>query len=757
MYHMRFHTSHLDRPFLSLLASHLSATHPTNSDLPEYHLVTTPARNEASRLLDLGYHVIPLQYKSKSPGYPNWQNLLLGPDRHDEQFPPDKQFNLGILLGTEVSDGVFLHAVDVDSDDEQILLRVRHALPPCPQKRGLKGFTAFVSRHESNTKKVFRLKAPLKGQIEVLGKGQQTVLPPSLHPDTHDEYVWLTNPLPAPGSLNFIDSSHLDELGLIAADPEAKVFLLNEMQWLGPNKGGNVDDTVLHVSAYLVSRGWTDDQIVARIRLATRRMLRDNPVKDQWDEALFEKRLLNVIESARAKGYDLPKKKRNPSRAERRVDAVYSFAELHGGYASFWNDAGTLRNYKDGIWAAIPNEVLTHMIFNHIIPMGGFDGSDIDACVKLLKAGARQYERKVGHMVACENGALDLRTGILHPFDPDHYLVAKLPFAHDPNATCPTYDAFVRDMLSREEDEELDIPAPTPDELEASVAAFNEFIGLSLVPDNTFRKALILIGPTSSGKSTVQKLMASFFPRSAVSAVSMSKIQDQRYAYSLKDTLINMTSEMGHDTYVDEETFKNMISGDEMEFRRLNEQSSLSACRARFFIACNSMFKTRDSSGAMEERLIILRTRGPVPPEQRDRLLLEKLMDERQGILNRLMLAYRDLRKRGKFDPPRYQRKELAAFTSDNRPVMQWIEERTHEGQKRLDASHEYTIGRGTPSSELYSDYLQWAQANGMKPMSSVTWGKECKNLGYPGKMKRMGGVLMRARDLHLLQGKNSF
>lgn len=730
--------------------------------------MTEQTRSEASRLLSLGYHVIPLEYKAKRPGYPDWQHLFLSPSDLDVHFPSGKQFNLGVLLGTEVADGVFLHAIDVDFDEPDLLTRVRAALPPCPQKRGRKGFTAFVACRSSLTKKLYRVAAPdgsaaaknKFGAIEFLGKGQQTVLPPSLHPDTHDEYVWLTDPIGAPQALPYIDSHTLDELELIARRSDVKLFMLNDMAFLGRGKGGNAHDTLLHATAAMVERGWTDEQIEARVRLAIKQMLARSPVPDEWDDREAMRRVKEMVESARKKGYDQPKAKRRVTKADQRVAALQSFVEQYGGMDMFWNDRGSLRHYEDGVWNIVDDDRIRHKIHHFIIPMGGFDHSDIESVLNLLYSGARNYDRGPSHLIGMQNAVLNIKDNVLLPHSPDHHLISKAPFDYDPHATCPTYEAFIHGFFNRPPDPEKGIPEPTEDEIQRAIGCYEEFMGLSLIPDSRFEKALIMRGQPGSGKSTIMNLSTQFHSTEATSAVSLSRIQDDRYSWPLKDTLLNVTAEMSTNTWVDEEVFKKFVSGDLHDFRQMRENTVKARCTARFLVVCNELFKIRDPSGAVERRMIILETGRPVPEEGRDINLYSKLQAELPGIFNRFVAAYKNLVERGRFDPPNYVKQELKAFTEANSPVFMWYQERTNEGHKKhMDPDHRLpTTHDCTPSTELYVDYVQWAEMNGQKPMNNVNWGSVLVQMGFPARLKRVGGAVTRARPLTLLsvsQGKD--
>ena len=85
-------------------------------------------------------------------------------------------------------------AVDLDFEDHTMWQRYRDLLPADGQvveRRGKKG-SALYFRCEPNTISTTRFKLS-SGGIDVQAHGTQTVIPPSIHPDTGKPYVWLSD------------------------------------------------------------------------------------------------------------------------------------------------------------------------------------------------------------------------------------------------------------------------------------------------------------------------------------------------------------------------------------------------------------------------------------------------------------------------------------------------------------------------------------------------------------------------------------
>jgi hypothetical protein len=90
-------------------------------------------------------------------------------------------YNIGLPLGQRG-----LVAIDIDTDDPAHIAQIIACLPPIrAAKRGKRGFTAFFLTDGD------RIPTQRLGLVEVLSHGTQTVIPPSIHPDTGEAYVWL--------------------------------------------------------------------------------------------------------------------------------------------------------------------------------------------------------------------------------------------------------------------------------------------------------------------------------------------------------------------------------------------------------------------------------------------------------------------------------------------------------------------------------------------------------------------------------------
>lgn len=124
-------------------------------------------------------NLITVPLNGKFPFRKNWQDTTAKQVETLVTLKSTEKSNIGILLG-KVS-GII--ALDIDKDDKKVLDKA----PKSPLvKKGKKGETRFFKYSGELSRKYHHL------GYEVLSEGNQTVLPPSVHPEINKPYVWLS-------------------------------------------------------------------------------------------------------------------------------------------------------------------------------------------------------------------------------------------------------------------------------------------------------------------------------------------------------------------------------------------------------------------------------------------------------------------------------------------------------------------------------------------------------------------------------------
>ncbi len=158
----------------------------------------TPVQQAAQEALDRGMVPVPLKEGTKSPTVPGWAQMTR--ERYHsrpvgEEFAPGS--NLGLVLGP-ASGGL----VDIDLDHPEMARIARLIFPPTAMKHGRTGFSLshlWYRVTDTPPAKTVQWVDPTidSGKrviLELRSTGGQTMIPPSVHPDTQEPLQWLGQP-----------------------------------------------------------------------------------------------------------------------------------------------------------------------------------------------------------------------------------------------------------------------------------------------------------------------------------------------------------------------------------------------------------------------------------------------------------------------------------------------------------------------------------------------------------------------------------
>lgn len=266
----------------------------------------------ALALLEKGYVPLRLEPNEKYTKAQGWSTDT--PTETSLRRAFARPSNLGVRMGDPAHDGTAIVAIDVDIEEIALIRCVEKAIGvKVPTKRGKKGYTYFVriDREVKSHKINWYRNSKKTPAIDILARGAQTVLPPSIHPETGQPYRW-----EAGQPLHLVDirtlpvfgPALLDEIKGFAKNPDDLIHALNDMEWAGVGGGGNTHDTCVMAVGAMVARQWTDEDIQARVQRAKQEACEAAGLPYNWPEA--DRVIQEWIDSARDKKFDQTTRKR---------------------------------------------------------------------------------------------------------------------------------------------------------------------------------------------------------------------------------------------------------------------------------------------------------------------------------------------------------------------------------------------------------------------------------------------------------------
>jgi putative DNA primase/helicase len=301
-----------------------------------------------------------------------------------------------------------------------------------------------------------------------------------------------------------------------------------------------------------------------------------------------------------------------------------------------------------------------------------------------------------------ENGLLDWETQVLKPHDPQYASKIRIPITYDPDATCPTIDKFFNEVLP-----------------EDTLELIEELFGYCLIPTTRFEKAFMLIGPGQNGKSVFLNLLTQFISKEHIANETLQDLAGNRFRKAeLAGKLVNIFADLSSTALIDTGYFKALVSSDDISVERKNKDPFKLQNTARMIFSANEIPKSRDNTNAYFRRWRIIRFPNAIAEAKVDTELLEKLVIELPGLLNRAIHGLQRLFTQKKFSEPASCIRELERYRQDNDTVRSFV-------RNDCIADPSNKVGKVT----LYDSYRSWCQVNGGKPVSSARFNERIKDI----------------------------
>ena len=294
--------------------------------------------------------------------------------------------------------------------------------------------------------------------------------------------------------------------------------------------------------------------------------------------------------------------------------------------------------------------------------------------------------------------------------------MSQLPIDYDPDATCPAFIKFLREILEPE-----------------YIGTVAKLLGYLLYRKSVFHKAFMFCGEGSNGKSTLINVIEAFIGKENRASRTLQDITMNRFAKAdLYGKLANLCDDVPAKKIENTGDFKMLVAGDSITAERKHQQPFTFENYAKLIFSANQIPESDDQSYAYYRRWVIIPFLRVFEGDEVDEHLLENLTspEELSGILN---LAIRNLRRlkqeRGFNDVGLEEIKHLYELGASK--IRAFIEE-----QCILKPGED---GVWVQSSHLRDAYRRYCIKQGTKYFDERKFGEALKALGAVHKQKRIG------------------
>lgn len=286
-------------------------------------------------------------------------------------------------------------------------------------------------------------------------------------------------------------------------------------------------------------------------------------------------------------------------------------------------------------------------------------------------------------------------------FVPDkEYCMNRLTVAYRPDAPEPSrWIRFLNELLYPE-----DIPA------------LQEYIGYCLLPVTKAQKMLLMVGKGGEGKSRIGLVLRELFGDSMYTG-SLQQVETNRFARAnLEYKLIFVDDDMKTEALPQTNNIKTIVTlEDKMDIERKGIQAVQGTLYVHLAAFGNgSLQALYDKSNGFYRRQLLITTKDKPPDREDDPFLIEKLREEKEGIL---LWALAGLHR---LIDNHYQFTVSARMSAN-------LEEAKEKGNSILpflksEGYFEIREGVKSKSADLYTAYQRWCQDNLEKALSPTSF-----------------------------------
>jgi len=732
--------------------------------LEENRQVTGSIRDEALYLVSIGLPVIPIcspthngmavahMSKCKSPGksplIKQW-NHWSATAKEDiiDWFRDARDKNANINIGVPLGSPSNMVGLDIDGrEGEVVLLAISKGNIPKTWEFITGNGRRLLYRLPQGlaTKKI---KIAGKGKHEefaILCEGQQTVLPPSMH-SSGQQYRWKEGYSPREIKLADCPQWILEKISAGYEPDKLKSEPVTEDDWQRVLHEGERNDGITRRVGSELAKGKTKEEVIKVLTIYNRNFC---------DPPLSDNELLTIIESiALREEMAKTKKARSEETIAKKVGIRptpfikgFLFSQKSQGYIwKYSTEMGIFFRCDEnlGPWKMLDMDYVKSEIRKALIDTekGGKAAWDsvhtTNECLEALKAELvypgefdifdlgdsiknNTWEHNPLDIICLNNGIFKWKDKTLLPWTAKIFTTLKLPVEYNPKKTCPYWLKALTEWV--------------PDA--NSIKFLQEFIGLCLIPDTSFRTAVFLYGTGSNGKSMFLDTLKSLFGDALVS-IPLHRLTDRFETVYLQNKLINVCGDIDTKYISDTGVVKSIIGGDikglHGEIKHGKSFDFTSVCRLMF--SANNLPHVADKSVAWYTRWKYVEFPHTFPVNPAYKIEYTKIFEqEKSGILNWAIEGLIRLKSQNQWTESISMKKSEIEYRAENDNVTAFLEEFIEK--VTYNGSQDSLVATST----LHRCYIDWIDTymTGTKAVSLGEFSRRVQANGFAKSTRKL-------------------
>ncbi len=389
------------------------------------------------------------------------------------------------------------------------------------------------------------------------------------------------------------------------------------------------------------------------------------------------------------------------------VDIMYQVAEfikngeLGNNYVYCTQD-GNFYVYIKGYWKALHAAQMAKIIEEHFRFITKFPSAKRHQVLDNLEIIIQREltEFNILDLINFPQGMFDPKGNNLIKHDEKYLSTIRIPYDYNMMAECPLWLKTLDGIFEGDEDK---------------AEILQEFFGYCLTRDTKREKALLLLGETRSGKSTILETIVGLIGEENCSSVTLDSISNPQFTPLLINKLVNIDWDVNATAEDYEANFKIITTGEPIRVNQKFIKAFTFRPYCKMIMAANKFPRITDHSSAFYTRLILLPCNRQFSPHEQDIDLKVKLKQELPGIFNWAVKGLIRLEQRKIFEVnKKFMTDAIEELREESNPVDVFFKENVV-----IDVSGPAEIEKQI----LYSRYCEWCRSNGNAPMANNKFG----------------------------------
>ena len=304
-----------------------------------------------------------------------------------------------------------------------------------------------------------------------------------------------------------------------------------------------------------------------------------------------------------------------------------------------------------------------------------------------------------------DQGEYDPITDTLYPHMVENYSTMRMPYEWNSalelgykkiEELCPLWLKTLSEIFEGNQDK---------------VDILQEFFGYCLTKDTRKEKALLLLGPSRSGKSTIIETLGAMLGKNNCAYVTLDFISNPQYTPLLMNKLCNIDPDVETKADSFESKFKTITSGETLTCNQKFVETYDFTPYCKLGMGANTFPRITDHSAAVYERLILLPCERVFALHERNIGLKDQLKAELFGVLMWAVAGLKRLNDRGHFDEKDFMKDAIEELREESNPIDVFFKETIE-----VDLDNKCHVEKG----DLYEKYKLWSRDNNQFTLSST-------------------------------------